>query len=954
MHKNIEMTVLNIRTHSCVYLQTIVVAFTVFILANVANAAGIDDLRKNFEHPPDNARIMMRWWWFGPAVTKPEIEHELRVMKDGGIGGVEVQPVYPLLPDDPVTGIKNLPYLSDEFLEALRFTAQKCKELGMRFDLTLGSGWSFGGARTPITDAAGQLRFEKVKVATNTHRVPLPAMIPAEKLLAIFLARTDGKTVTESNLKELTDIRDGNVVLPADVPEGSEVLFFVASRSGMQVKRPAVGAEGYVLNHLDKSSVENYLNTTGDRLFQAFDKTTVPYSIFCDSLEVYNQDWTDDFLAEFQKRRGYDLKPFLPALVMDIGPKTPEIRYDWGRTITELFNERFMVPMQAWARRHGTKFRIQGYGIPPAAISSNQWADISDGEGAQWKVVRAARWASSANHIYGRTVTSSETWTWLRSPVFRATPLDLKAEADIHFLQGINQLIGHGWAYTPPQVEYPGWRFYAAGIYDEKNPWWIVMPDLAAYLQRISWLMRQGTPQNDVALYLPNADAYARFSAGRVHLIDAERDLVGEKVMPAIFEAGYNLDFFDDEMLRTAGRVESGNLAMGPSRHRVVVLPGIERMPIASLEKLEAFVRSGGILIATRRLPTIDPGFEATNEEKNEFKSIVARLFNGANSTARFVENEDELGPVLKSLLLPDVAISPSAKDFGFVHRKTQDADIYFIANTSNQKVSTEITFRTSRTHSEVWDAMNGEFFSPEVRKRASDSYTIALDFEPYQSHVIVFGSQNANLSARGKSIHRSSNGDAKTEPLQPGGSLSAPDQTLGLSSGWQITFSNQNPVIYDHLHSWTDDEATRFFSGVATYDKTFDLAQYSLDGVKTAILDFGEGTALGIQPLRNGMQTWLDPPIREAAVIYVNGIKAGSLWCPPYRLDIRPMLRSGRNDIRILVGNTALNYMAGRSLPDYKLLNLRYGERFQPQDMDKVRPVVSGIVGAPKLVLFK
>ncbi len=186
---------------------------------------------------------------------------------------------------------------------------------------------------------------------------------------------------------------------------------------------------------------------------------------------------------------------------MDIGEKTADIRYDWGRTLTELFNENFAKTATAWAHKNGTLFRSQNYGIPPAAISSSAYTDISDGEGAQWHVVRAARWASSANHIYGKTITSSETWTWLHSPVFRATPLDMKAEADIHFLQGINQLIGHGWAYTPPSVEYPGWRFYAAGIYDEKNPWWIVMPDLAKYLQRMSWLMRQGEQKNDVALY---------------------------------------------------------------------------------------------------------------------------------------------------------------------------------------------------------------------------------------------------------------------------------------------------------------------------------------------------------------------------------------------------------------------------------------------------------------------
>ncbi|MBV9240741.1 MAG: glycoside hydrolase, partial [Acidobacteria bacterium] len=396
--------------------MTVFRAILIFLVTTLLSISGfaqsISDLQRSFQQPPPDARIMMRWWWFGPAVTKPEIERELRVMKEGGIGGVEVQPVYPLLPDDEKAGIKNLPYLSDEFLDALKFAAQKAKELGMRFDLTLGSGWSFGGARTPIDQAAGQLRVERMKVEPNTTRVPLPALIPAEKLLAVFAKNS--QTTNSDRFDDRVDIgwyavnniHDDAFWLPSST-RPTDVMVFISGKSGMQVKRPAFGAEGYVLNHLDKPSAEGYLHNTGDRLFQAFDKATIPYSIFSDSLEVYNQDWTDDFLAEFQRRRGYDLKPFLPALVTDFGPPTADIRYDWGRTITELFNDNFMVPVEAWAKQHNTKFRAQVYGLPPAAISSNRFADISDGEGAQWKVVRAARWASSANHAYGRKVTSS-------------------------------------------------------------------------------------------------------------------------------------------------------------------------------------------------------------------------------------------------------------------------------------------------------------------------------------------------------------------------------------------------------------------------------------------------------------------------------------------------------------------------------------------------------------------
>src|SRR5579864_3308934 len=117
-------------------------------------------LEKSFANPPDECRIMMRWWWFGPAVTKPEIQRELEQMKAAGIGGVEIATLYPLALDDPATGFRNLPYLSDEHIDALRFAAAEARRLGMRVDITLGSGWPFGGSHIPINQAAGEMRVQ--------------------------------------------------------------------------------------------------------------------------------------------------------------------------------------------------------------------------------------------------------------------------------------------------------------------------------------------------------------------------------------------------------------------------------------------------------------------------------------------------------------------------------------------------------------------------------------------------------------------------------------------------------------------------------------------------------------------------------------------------------------------------------------------------------------------------
>lgn len=891
-------------------------------------ASGVAELQRLFQNPPDDSRIMMRWWWFGPSIAKPELEREMSLMKAGGIGGFEVQPVYPLVLDDPAAGVKTLPYLSDEFIDALRFTSEKAREMGLRFDLTLGSGWPYGGPQVPITQAAGKLRVERVNATEGSRRVALPSIGAGEKLLAVFLARVEGKSIVEDTVREISDISDGAVVLPEESRGPIQVQFFISSRTGMQVKRPAVGAEGFVVDHLDRAAADNYLRQVGDSLMQAF-SAGPPYAVFCDSLEVYNSDWTGDFLEEFQKRRGYDLKPRLPALVNDLGRKSLSIRRDWGLTLTELLNERFLKPLHEWSRKNNIRLRVQCYGVPAAALSSNAHADLSEGEGHRWKTLSATRWASSANHLYGRPVTSSETWTWLHSPSFRATPLDLKAEADLHFLQGVNQLIGHGWPYTAPGVEYPGWRFYAAGAFNEKNPWWIVMPDVSKYLQRISFLMRQGEPRNDVAIYLPNDDARSRFTNGSVSLIDMLRERLGPSLIPQVLESGYNFDFFDDDSLAKVGRVETGSLRLGASRYKVVILPNVEQIPTETLGQLGEFARNGGTLIATGRAPAISPGFHSKVSDHQRISEVSKRLFEGRQAPGYLVADEAQLGAMLAVALKPDFALSPATPEVSFIHRATSDAEIYFIANTGNQPQRAKATFRVDGLNPEWWDPMTGAVRPARVVDRGTNVVSVTLDLDPYGSRVLVFSRRAASPAA----------------PV-----INNASSPIDLSARWRVIFGeNGAPANMESLRSWTDDETTRYYSGVATYEKTFQLPDGFLKKGLRARLEFGEGAPMP-SPAKapaNGMRALLDGPIREAAVIEVNGRRVGSVWSPPYAIDVGDYLKAGENTLRIVVANTAINYMAGHTLPDYRLLNLRYGERFQPQDMDKVQPAPSGLLGA-------
>ncbi|PYT71086.1 MAG: glycoside hydrolase [Acidobacteria bacterium] len=862
----------------------------------------IADLRRSFKKPPDDCRIMMRWWWFGPSVTQAELERELRTMKAGGIGGVEVQTTYPLELDNSLTGFRNYSFLSEEHLDALRFASEKAHELGLRFDLTLGSGWPYGGPTVPVTLAAGRLRVLVVSVPEGAGSVTVPDMEGGDQFIAAFLVGTvQGKIVTE-NVERLSDPRDGRILLPHF--EGPHaVLFFTASRTGQQVKRPAIGAEGFVLDHYDRAAIQNYLHAVGDRLMQAFGSHP-PYAIFSDSLEVYGSNWTSDFLKEFQARRGYDLMPYLPTLIGEPGSATREIRHDWGRTLTELANENYLMPLRNWASQHGTRFRSQNYGTPPLTLSSNALVDLPEGEGWQWKGFSAVRWAASANHLYGRPITSSETWTWLHSPVFRATPLDMKAAADSYFLEGSNQLIGHGWPYSPESAAEPGWRFYAAAVFNQHNPWWLVMPDVARYLQRTSYLLRQGKAAVDVALLLPTDDAWARFTAtidgtasatagpfppgASISVNEVEAALLGKRVIQQILEAGFNVDFIDAEAIDKIG-----------IPYPVLVLPNLEHLPLTTYRKIEGYARNGGAVIAIGNLPLRAPGLKQSESDSSLVLQISQELFREPGAPGHFLADEADLGQTLARVMKQDVSLSPPAPDIGFVHRKLPFADIYFLANTANQRVRTQGAFRVSADQAELWDPVSG------ATRTLSAASAVQLSFEPYQSCILVFYHQGL-VSKR-----------TQISAAKPNAPLSA----LDLASNWSVTFSGLGRTVkMKTLHSWTDDADTKYYSGTAVYEKELKVPVALLKPDINLYLDFGPGTPipvttvasdLGADATGSGtprMQAWLDSPVREGALIFVDNRLVGAVWLPPYQVDVTQYLHAGDNQLKIVVGNLAIN----------------------------------------------
>jgi hypothetical protein len=897
-------------------------------------------LEKSFANPPDDCRIMMRWWWFGPAVTKSELQRELEQMKAEGIGGVEIAALYPLALDDPTTGFHNQQFLSDEHLDAIRFAASTARKLGLRVDITLGSGWPFGGPHIPVTQAAGELRVETAPIPPGTDSVALPDIATGEHLIAVFLAPLRDGQVTLQDAKQVSSIVNGRLQISPSRDLANDAVFFIASRTGMTVKRPAVGAEGFVLDHYDRNAIETHLHAVGDRMMEAF-RDQPPYAVFSDSLEDYGSDWTGDLMEEFRTQRGYDLTPYLPALVGDAGPLTASVRHDWGRTLTELANERFLVPIHTWAQQHHTLFRSQTYGFPPVTLSSNRYADLPEGEGKasllMWRNFSDVRWAASAGHLFGRPVISSETWTWLHSPAFRATPLDLKAEADVHFLQGINQLVGHGWPYSPQEAGEPGWRMYAAAALDAHNPWSFVMPELALYLQRVSYALRQGKPASDVAVLLPNDDVWSIFSVrgnstnpvisqggfntvGSDFSIDESLDhSLLNAVIPQVLDSGFNLDYIDADAIDTVG-----------IPYPVLILPAIDRLPLATYQKIDDYARHGGIVIAAHSLPSTAPGLLEADSEGRQIRAISQRLFVASDAAGHFISDENQLGSALATYLPPDVSLSPRTPRIGFIHRKLATGDLYFIANTSNQSHHVQAAFRHAAKHAEWLDPFTGEISAVE------NPTAVDFDLQPYESRLILFADSAPSLEKR-----------------RP--PLGATSRTVDLSTDWKVTFTGTNQTVtMPVLRSWSDDPAFKYYSGEASYLRTFDLSAQDLHSGTSGVLDFGQGTPLEEpNPLpRFSMKAYFEGPIREAAEVYVNGKRAGFVWHPPYTVDVTRFLTVGANRLRIVVANTPINSMAGHALPTYRLLNERYGERFTPQDMVNLQALPSGILEGLKLNL--
>ena len=455
-----------------------------------------------------------RWWWMGSAVDKQNLKKSLVDFHKAGIGGVEITPIY------GVKGEENnfIDYLSPKWMEMLDYTIHVSDSLHMQVDMVLGTGWPYGGSHVTMPHAATKLIVEKYQLKKNeTIDRSIKLQDAKEKtpadLLYVVAYGSDGSYVNltdqiKNKNSKLNDkgIEGSSLALPNTLEPNKlkwkakktdyTIYAVFSGKTGQQVKRSAPGGKGYTLDHYSEEALNAYVVPFNNALKGREGKIR---AIFNDSYEVYGTDFTPNFFEEFQNRRGYDLKKQLPLLLSETDNEIANrIRSDYRQTIADLLLNKFDKPWTQWANSKNFKTKLQAHGSPGNLIDLYASADIPEcetfgsmpfdipGLRREQEDIREGdadpvmlKFSSSAAHISGKNLVSSETFTWLREH-FKTALSQCKPEAEDLMLNGINHIFLHGSTYSPERAVWPGWKFYASVNFNANNSIWEDAPSLFA------------------------------------------------------------------------------------------------------------------------------------------------------------------------------------------------------------------------------------------------------------------------------------------------------------------------------------------------------------------------------------------------------------------------------------------------------------------------------------------
>ncbi len=862
----------------------VLVLVSVFSLPGTSTAAGETDDTA----PSSAARPWTRWWWPGSAVDPAGLTAQLEAFSAAGLGGVEITPIYGARGAEA----RYREFLSPEWNAALAHTLAEAQRLGLQVDMATGTGWPFGGPSVAVADAS--------------HKLVL---------------------------------RDGELA---------------GEPTAMQVKRAAPGGTGRVLDPYSAEALQRYLDPIGAALAPV--ATPTLRAQFHDSFEYYGAEWTPHLRDAFRTDHGYDLNAHAAALLGNApadADTLARLKADYRTTLGRLHLD-FLTTWRDWAHDHNWIVRNQSHGAPANLLDLYGAVDIPETEtfGSTPFAIPGMRrveseirgnddlpeplmmkMASSAAHVMGRPLISSETCTWLREH-WKVSLAMAKPEIDRLFANGINHVVYHGTVYSPTDAAWPGWLFYASTQFNPNNPWWDDFAALNAYVTRVQTALQSGQPDNEILLYWPYADVVhnpeGRVELLTVHHVDWLTQSPFGRAARDLAAAGFACDYISDAQL-AATRIGAGGALITPGQtYRALVVPPMRHIPLATYRHLLELARAGAA-IHFLAAPDDVPGLGQLDQRRAEFRELTIALHEFAQTDApHFKLNRAGDRRIDSTWLAARATAEPlAATGLEYIRRRTDDGWIYFITNLTGTDYDGPLAVGVTGRSATLTDPLDG--------------FTGGT---PWSVHENGAGTARFQLAAgRSVLLHVRQEEASAAEHFSDDWLTYAPAGPARVLDGnWSLTFLRGGPVLpaavaLDAPTDWAtlDDPDAQRFAGTGRYRLEFDLDQLPQRAAEW-LLDLGD--------------------VRESARVVLNGEVVGTSWSLPHRLHVGQHLRAGRNVLEIDVTNLAANRIRDldrrgvdwRIMHEINFVNIRY----RPFDASDWRLTPSGLLGPVTLTPLK
>ena len=685
--------------------------------------------------------------------------------------------------------------------------------------------------------------------------------------------------VSPDAIKNVTEFSK-NGVLDWEVPEGKWVIRRMAMLPTGVTNSPASPeATGPEIDKMSKKHVAFHFDAfIGDILKRIPEVDRKTFKVVVqDSYETGGQNWTDDMISVFKERYGYDPVPYLPVLegtVVGNPDISDRFLWDLRRLIADRVSYDYVGGLRDVCHQHGLTTWLENYGhwgFPGEFLQYGGQSDEIAGEfwseGSLGDIENRA--ASSCGHIYGKRRVWAESFT-SGGPAFGRYPYQMKQRGDRFFTEGINSSLLHVYIHQPFEDREPGLDAWFGNEFNRKNTWFSQMDVFTGYLKRCNFMLQRGEYVADVAYFIGE---------------DAPK-MTG--ICTPELPAGYSFDYINGEVLLQRASVEDGRIVL-PSgmKYRLLVLPQLETMRPEILQKIKELLQAGACVIGPA--PKYSPSLSDYPAADRKVQALASELWGDQTESVRTIGKgrlfmpATSLQPVLEALnVKPDMRVN-SGTPVLFIHRATDEGDIYFISNQSETPVDINPSFRVAGKLPELWNPLTAEIRLLPEFTCADGVTTVPVRLEGFESSFIIFRKKGTPAKTT-----------ARNYPVK--------EVLATVSSPWQVDFEKgkrgpEEAVTFPALQDWTEstDPSIRYFSGKAIYTNRITLDKLPQ---KALYLDLGK--------------------VMVMAKVKINGQYVGGVWTTPYRLPVGDFLRKGENLIEVEVVNNWRNRLIGdASLPE-------------------------------------